>query len=252
MAVRIKRLNLAVIAGLSICIGLAVQAALVTDESMPKAPIYRPLEPNGLKKRIDGHVRGTDDAILTLTVLAPEDIGRTTKAQPCLYWFQSKSVRNQCELTITQKGVVQPLLDAKFEGMADGIQRLRLSDYQITLVEGVEYRWSVAMVVDAENRSSDVVASGAIMRVKPTEKLLARLKDAPASELPYIYADEGIWYDSLETLSQLVATRPQDVKLHQIRAVYFMQVGLHDAALHEMRFAGQTAGTPVTGAEHSP
>jgi hypothetical protein len=197
-------------------------------------------------------VRGTDDAILTLTVLAPEDIGRTTKAQPALYWFQSKSVSNQFELTITQKGVVQPLLEAKFDGMTEGIQRLRLSDYQITLAEDVEYRWSVAMVVDTKNRSSDVVASGAIMRTKPAEKLLARLKNAPASELPYIYADEGIWYDSLEALSQLVATRPQDVKLHQIRAVYFMQVGLHDAALHEMRFAGQTAGASVTGAERIP
>jgi hypothetical protein len=235
MAVRMQRLYWMVIG--CVCIGLAAHAALVTEEPIPKTPVYVPPEPHGLRRRVDGHVRGTDDAILTLTVLAPEDVGRTTQAQPSLYWFQSKSVSNEFEFTISQKGVIRPLVEAKFDGMTEGIQRLRLSDYQITLVEGVEYRWSVAMVVDAKSRSSDVVASGAIMRVKPLPKLQARLKGAPATELPVVYAQEGFWYDSMEALSQLVATRPQDVKLHEIRAVYLMQVGLYDAATYEMLFA---------------
>ena len=237
MAVRVNRLNWVVIGGVSICIGLVAHAALMTEGSMPKAPVYRPPEARGLRRRVDGHVRGIDDAILTLTVLAPEDVGWTTKAQPSLYWFQSKSVSNEFELTITQKGVVKPLMEAKLVGVTEGIQRLRLSDYDITLTEGVEYRWSVAMVVDDQHRSSDVVASGAIMRVKPSSALLARLKGAPASELPTIYAQEGIWYDSMEALSQLVATRPQDVKLRELRAIYLNQVGLYDAAMHEMLLA---------------
>ena len=240
MITMIKRVAWVIIAGACTSIAAVAETASLTEVAMPKAPTYRPPMPAMPKTRVDGHVRGTDDAVLTLTVLAPEHVGLTTKEQPSLYWFQSKAVSTRFELTITEKTAVKPLLEARLEVPSGGIQRLRLSDYKVSLAEGVEYRWSVAMVVDPENRSSDVVASGAIKRVKPTETLRRRLQGAPASDLPYIYADEGVWYDSLETLSELVDARPQDAKLHEIRAIYFMQVGLHDAAMHEMRLAGKT------------
>jgi hypothetical protein len=226
-------------------IAMAVWATPSAEDAMPKAPAYRPPTSAALKLRVDGHVRGTDDAALTLTVLAPEHVGLTTKEQPSLYWFQSKAVNTRFELTITERKAVKPLLEARLEVPSGGTQRLRLSDYKVSLAEGVEYRWSVAMVVDPDNRSSDVVASGVIKRVKPTETLLRRLKSAPAADIPYIYAEEGIWYDSLETLSELVDARPQDARLHEIRAIYFMQVGLHDAAMNEMRLAGKTVESPT-------
>ena len=219
----------------------ATDLAPFAQEGATKAPVYKRPFPDALKVRVDGHFRGTDDAALTLTVLAPERVGLTTKERPSLYWFQSQPVSNCFEVTITERKAIKPLLEAKFEGTGSGIQRLRLSDYNVSLAVNVEYRWSVAIVLDAENRSKDVVASGMIERVKPTEKLLRRLQGAPVADLPYIYADEGIWYDSLETLSELVDAKPRDAKLHEIRAVYFMQVGLHDAAMNEIRLSGKTA-----------
>ena len=244
MTTLIKRVGCMMLLGLGAYGAYATRSASAPEDGMPKAPMYRPQIPQSTKMRVDGHVRGTDDAILTLTVLAPEDIGLTTKEQPSLYWYQSKAINTRFELTIVEKKAVTPVLEAKFEVTGDGIQRLRLSDYKVNVALGVEYRWSVAMVVDAENRSKDVVASGVIKRVKPTEQLTQRLQGAPATEVPYIYADEGVWYDSLEALTTLIDTKPQDAKLHEIRAVYFMQVGLHDAAMHEMRLAGKTAKSP--------
>ncbi len=241
MTATMKQLPWVTIVGLCTCLTVVASAAPLTPEPMPKAPIYRPPLGDAPKTRVDGHVRGTDDAALTLTVLSPEHVGLTTREQPSLYWFQSKAVNTRFELTIVEKNATKPVLEAKFDGGGGGIQRVRLSDYHISLTEGVEYRWSVAIVVDPENRSSDIVASGTIKRVKPGEKLLRRLKGAPAAELPYIYADEGVWYDSLEALSELVDAKPRDAKLHEIRAVYFMQVGLHDAAMHEMQSAGKMA-----------
>ena len=240
-AIKMRRSGSAIIIGLCACGVFALRAASAEEQTMPKAPVYRPLTPDGPKVRVDGHVRGTGDAALTLTVLAPEHVGLTTKEQPSLYWFQSKTANSHLEVTVTEEKAIKPLLEARFETASNGVQRVRLSDYNVRLAEGVEYRWSVAMVLDPENRSKDIVASGVIKRVKPTEKLLKRLRDAPAPELPYIYADEGVWYDSLESLSELVDARPQDAKLHEIRAVYFMQVGLPDAAMQDMQFAGKTA-----------
>jgi hypothetical protein len=210
---------------------------------MPQVPIYRTLTPDAPKVRVDGHVRATEDAILTLTVLAPEEVGLTTKEQPSLYWFQSKSTNTHVTLTIIRKKEAQPVLNAEIEVLSDGIQRVRLTDCHIHLDAGVEYKWSVAVVMDPKDRSNDVIASGVIKHVKPSAQLVGKLVGAPASELPTIYAAEGIWYDSLEALSNLVDAHPRDAKLRLIRAIYFAQVKLHDAAAHEMGLAGQPAVT---------
>lgn len=241
----IKNLLWMTVLGLWVGQAFAVQSSFSAEDQAPRTLVYRNLMPDAPKVRVDGHVRGTEDALLTLTVLAPERVGLTTKEQPSLYWFQSKAITNRFELIITEKNAIKPLLEAHIDAPSSGIQRVQLSDHNVRLVVGVEYRWSVVIVVDPENRSKDVVASGAIKHIKPPEKLLKRLRGAPASELPYIYADEGVWYDSMETLSVMVDAKPQDAKLHEIRAVYFLQAGLHDAGLHDLQAAGRPAKSKV-------
>jgi hypothetical protein len=138
------------------------------------------------------------------------------------------------------------LLEVKFDQRdADGIQRLDLAQHGVSLTPGVEYKWSVAMVADEENRSSDVVASGGIKRVTPTESLKQRLVNAPESDWPFIYADEGFWYDSLEALCNLIDKQPTEKSLFEQRAVFFMQVGLPEAARHDLRQAGQSVSAPA-------
>lgn len=220
---------------------LALASVGPARAQMARAPIYKPAFPDAPKVRVDGRVRGSDDALLTLTVLAPEHVGLTTKENPSLFWYQSKAAKTKFELTISETKSVSPLLEVRLEQVpADGIQRVRLADYRVKLKTGVEYRWSVALVMDEENRSKDIVASGVIKRVEPAKSLQSRLPGAPESELPFIYADEGIWYDSLEALSDIIDRQPQDKGLREERAVYFMQVGLHEAALHEMKEAGSS------------
>lgn len=221
------------IAGLSLAITAGAES-----ERMPQAPRYNPPYPSAPKVRVDGRVRGVDDALLTLTVLAPEHVGLTTKEQPCLYWFQSKSTKTRFELTIMERKSINPLLEVGFDDPPDdGIQKVCLEKYNIKLKVGVEYRWTVAMVLDPANRSKDVLASGMIKRIEPNGKLTERLSKADQTDHPYIYADEGIWYDSLEALSAMIDEKPGDKKLHEVRAVYFMQAGLPEAARHEMQLA---------------
>ena len=201
------------------------------------APIYRPPFPNAPRVRVDGISRGADDAALALTVLAPEHVGLTTKDQPSLFWFQSKAVRARFELTIVAAKEPKPLLEMQLDQPAtDGIQRFRLSDHGVKLKKDVDYRWSVAVVLDPENRSRDVVASGVIRRIAPSPALVERLAKSP-SDAAAIYADEGIWYDSMEALSDTIEQQPQDKVLHEERAMFFMQVGLKDAAVYEARTA---------------
>jgi hypothetical protein len=225
----------------TICLALAVVVASHTAfAQMAPAPHYRPPNPEGPVVRVDGRSRGPNDATLTLTVLAPQHVGLTTKEQPSLYWYQSKAVNTDFELTIMEPTAISPILELKLNApRSDGIQQLSLADHGIKLKEGIEYRWTVEIVIDRLNRSRDVVASGVIKRVSVTDTLAKRLQSAPTSELPFIYADEGMWYDSLEALSELIDKQPADKGLHEERGMFFMQASLPEAARFELKMAGQ-------------
>jgi hypothetical protein len=181
--------------------------------------------------RIDGGSRGSGVSLICLNVLAPDQTGFTTQEQPSLFWYQSEPADVPFEITLIVDKQPQPVLQVKLpDAKKAGIQRLRLSDHNVKLSTGVEYEWVVALVPDPESRSKDVVASGFIKRVEPAAGLSARLANASKTELPYIYADEGIWYDALEALSNELETRPDDQSLRAEQATLLAQVGLTNAA----------------------
>ena len=130
---------------------------------------FRPPTTGAPSVRVTGGSRGSGDSAITLDVLAPDDIGVTTREQPSLFWFQSKPADAKFELTLLQENKVNPLVQVMVERSTKaGIQRMKLSDHGVKLAPGVEYQWVVALVSDPDNRSSDLVASGVIKRVEPT------------------------------------------------------------------------------------
>jgi hypothetical protein len=90
----------------------------------------------------------------------------------------------------------------------------------------VPYRWFVAVVLDSGRRSRDVLAGGAIERVGLPEGLGAKLAQAGKGELPFLYAEAGLWYDALAAISQLIEAAPHDPTLRRQRASMLAQVGL--------------------------
>ena len=193
---------------------------------------FRPQTAGAASVRVTGGSRGTGDAAVTLDVLAPDDVGTTTREQPSLFWFQSKPKMDaKFELTLLQEKQVKPLIQVKMDraGKA-GIQRLNLSDHNVKLTPAVEYQWVVALVTDPENRSTDLVASGVIKRIASTLELQDKIAKATPASLPNVYAEAGIWYDTLATLSDQIEARPEDKSLREARADLLRQVGLKAAA----------------------
>jgi len=195
---------------------------------------FRPPSRGAPATRLTGGSRGSGDATITLDVLAPDETGLTTQEQPSLFWYQSKPAAAKFELTLLEENKLKPLLQVKFERSSKaGIQRIKLSEHGVKLAPNVEYQWVVALVTDPDNRSSDLVASGAIKRIEPSAELRARIAGASPAALPGVYADAGIWHDALETLSDLVDAQPGDKALRQTRADLLAQVGLKAAASSE-------------------
>lgn len=190
---------------------------------------FRPQTTTTAAVRVTGGSRGADaNAIaLALDVLAPDDVGLTTQAQPSLFWFQSKPAEMKFELTLLEENQARPLVQFTVERSAKaGIQRLPLADHGVKLAPGVEYQWVVALIHDPENRSSDLVASGVIKRVAPSDELRRNVLAASLETLPAVYAEAGIWYDALTALSDQIEARPTDTTLREARVDLLRQVGL--------------------------
>ena len=64
------------------------------------------------------------------------------------------------------------------------------------------YQWSVALILDPNERSKDIVASGFIDRVESSSELTTRLAKAGQDESAAVYADEGLWYDALASAGE--------------------------------------------------
>jgi hypothetical protein len=166
-----------------------------------------------------------------LDVLAPDAVGTTTQAQPSLFWYQSKAADAKLEMTLLQENKPKPLLRVTVDSPAPaGIQRVKLSDHDVSLAPGAEYQWVVALITDPENRSSDLVASGIIKRVELPPSLKDKLQHPDKATLANAYADAGIWYDALSALSDAIDAHPQDKALRQARSDLLQQVGLKSAA----------------------
>ena len=198
------------------------------------APVYKPPLRGAPSGRVGGGTRGGPsgtDHPLVLSVLTPDHVGLTTQEQPSLYWYTSQPTTYPIELTVTENEAVNPMIEKRIGSPSQaGIQQIRLVDYGVRLKTGSVYRWYIAVVPDPDVRSKDILAGGSIERIEPTEALRARLSHASKAELPSVYAEQGIWYDALSAISDMIDADPSNASLHAERAALLEQVRLQEAA----------------------
>ena len=212
--------------------GVALQGA--RSAAAADMPEYVPPVRSAPGGRVGGSTRGIGTPP-TLSALAPDHTGLTIQEQPSLFWYLSKLTSYPIELTIIDDRAIQPLLERRLSGsLQPGVQRVRLADYGMRLLVGVPYRWSVALVVDPDNRSKDIIAGGAIERIAPPAELPAKLAHAGKTRAPYTYAEAGLWYDALTAISALIDAAPNDRMLRQERASLLKQIGLPQIAELDM------------------
>jgi hypothetical protein len=116
---------------------------------------------------------------------------------------------------------------------------MRLAEHGVKLSPGVEYQWVVALITDPENRSRDLVASGMIKRVDPSADLKKSIAAASPASLPAVYAEAGIWYDALSSLSDRIEADPSNKALQESRADLLRQGGLKAAATFSVAVTSQ-------------
>lgn len=181
--------------------------------------------------RRGGGTRGTNKSLPMISLLAPDHVGFTLHEQPVLFWFTPTNHNLSYEFTLIADSAEAPLIEAKLPVPSRaGVQQIRLADYKAKLLPGERYRWSVALVMDPEEPSANVVAKGAIERINRDKLEHPLSSDMGKADAPRRYAEAGVWYDALMAISDLMQSNPADAELRQQRASLLEQGGLGEVA----------------------
>lgn len=217
---------------LTVALGVAAMAWPLASAEMleTRAIIYAPRDGAPKKMRVLGESRSLSGGP-SIAVLAPDEAGGTTLAQPTLYWFVSEPIASKVALTITdeetRKTVFQTVMDGPTAG---GIVSVQLGELRVSLRSDRDYRWSVSVLGDPDQLHAELFASGVVRRADMAPDLAAQLNRTPTREMPFFLAKNGLWYDALAVLSVQIARSPDDRPLRALRASLLDQVGLYDVA----------------------
>jgi hypothetical protein len=155
-----------------------------------------------------------------VALLPPTNLGLTTAAYPRFFWSLPASNASLVEFTLYDVDAKQANRNLIYKttfsitGEA-GIASLSLpTDVTLPpLKPGQDYRWSVSLVCNSGDRSQDVTVDGWVQRVTPTATVSQQLKQADPRDRPAVYAQNSLWFDTLETLADQRCDRPKDAAL---------------------------------------
>ncbi len=185
---------------------------------------------------LSSRTRSVGDAALAIAVIAPDHTGLTTQSQPTLYWYASQSVSGRVAVTIQDEKGTEPLVEKQLSlSDAVGMIPVRLAELGVQLQPGKEYRWSVAVAADSSSQSRDLVTSGSIRQADNRDTIRAHLSSLPPERAAFVLAEQGLWYDALAQLGELIEREPADPRWRRFRAALLEQVGLSAAAQFDRR-----------------
>jgi hypothetical protein len=185
------------------CVIILLSAFLFPIFAQAESPILLNLPKSGAPiSRLGGGTRGSDKSTVNIQILAPERLGLTTQAAPTLYWYISMTSTYPIEFTLGIENDSEPLIEKKLPPVTSaGIQSIKLSELGVQLKPGQEYRWSIALVADAAQRSNDIFVSATIRKDNTNISLndVEKLSSA------------GFWYDVLQRLIEKKSPQVDDL-----------------------------------------
>lgn len=174
---------------------------------------------------------GAQITLPNLYVLTPKQgAALTTQAQPSLFTFQTAMCPVEYRVTITRPNQPEPAFIYAVSRTAPGFHRVNLAEFDVTLQPNVQYTWTVLLRPDPNGGAKDLEAHGTITRINPDAALAQKIKTATPDELPAVYAEAGIWYDTLAALSDRIQANSGDKDFLALRADLLKQVDLEAAA----------------------
>lgn len=169
-----------------------------------------------------------------LTALLPQtNLGLTTSPYPRFFWFLPKNNATQVEFTLHEGTEETPnrtlIYKTTFAASGTpGIASLTLpSDAGIPPLQvGKDYHWSVTLICNPEQPQSSLNVDGWVQRVAVEPGLQNQLARATPRDRVSLYAQNGLWFDTLTTLAELSCARPNNPEVTKSWATVLKSVKL--------------------------
>ncbi len=196
--------------------------------------------------------------LVTLLIPSKDYIGQTTSSHPTFFWYLSQPVSLPMQFTLRESGVSQPLYQKQIDSPKPGIIQLEIPKDRKGLVAGKSYGWSVTLVCNAKRPSVNPFFYSWIERVPTTPALEQKLALTNSNsntatqmllsekssgdrnsllkamrERASIYAQAGLWYDALATLSKAQTANSSESYVREDFLSLLDQVGLTEVVKQE-------------------
>lgn len=151
-----------------------------------------------------------------MALLPSTNIGLTIAARPTLFVALPETSAQEAEFTLFDGETGQQVkYETKFPiPNKAGVVSISVPQKDVPpLVIGKKYHWSLSVICDPEDRGADIVVEGWIQRVQPSLVLKNALEKAAPRDRPAIYADAGMWLDTVASLADLRNANPSDSTL---------------------------------------
>ncbi|MFM7405336.1 MAG: DUF928 domain-containing protein [Cuspidothrix sp.] len=170
---------------------------------------------------------GTSSTQPILTALIPStEKELTSAAYPTVLVKISEPVNRKAELTLWDEqgnGIYQTTVDLT---ATSGITSFKIPKAASPLALGKQYKWNLALICDPEERQRDIVLEGTLERIQLSSTLNNSLVAATPLEQAKLYAQNGLWYDTVATLADLKRSHPQNPQIGAEWQELLQSVGL--------------------------
>jgi len=175
----------------------------------------------------------------SLAALLPDtNLGLVVAEQPTFFWYMpTVEAEGATEVefvlsAVDERGldVDPPVYTTRFPARTvSGVASLTVPPDRPPLATGRDYRWSLSIICNPDDRSQDEEVSGWVRRIEPDAQLAERFKEAKPADYPALYAEAGLWFDALKYLAAL-RRRADDPALAEDWAGLLKAVGLPQVA----------------------
>lgn len=151
-----------------------------------------------------------------LTAVVPNsNIGLTTQANPIFFVYIPQTSAQTLELAVRDES--QPGLNTKtYKQIYKPSGKAGIVGIPITatsLEVGKKYRWFFTIICNSRERSKDRVVYGNIKRITVEPQLARKLENSTPQQRANLYAEAGIWQDSIANLAQSLSANPNNPEL---------------------------------------
>ena len=179
---------------------------------------FKPPDVTAPSNRQGGTHRGGQlcPAGLSVTPLVPPtNIGLTLTESPTVFVYVPQTSA-EIEFTLLTENEEKIVYEKTFKVDESGIVGISIpamNDNNKSLEVGKRYVWSFSIICEPENRSADSVVKGFVQRIAPQSTLKSDLASPDPMTRLNIYAQNGIWYETIATLAQMRRQTPGDARL---------------------------------------